>query len=140
MAKSPLLTGAQVVCYINGSICGKVASFNWDSQTPRRFIQTIDTLVPVETVPLPTSIVGTVGIYRIHGDGGAEGLGMVAPNGYNELEKYFTIMILDRTNDMVIFQADNCSVMSQSWAIQRGYVMGQIQFRAMTWNNETSMP
>jgi hypothetical protein len=64
---------------------------------------------------------------------------MAAPNGYNEQEKYFSIRVVDRTNEVTIFQADRCSVVSQNWSIQRGYVMGTVQFRALTWSNETTI-
>ena len=144
MSRSSLVVGAQVVVYVNGNMFGKVIDFEWVAETPRRFIQTVDSLLPIEAIPLATSVTGIMNIFKIHGDGGAEGAGMVAPMVMNDgssgipLEKYFTLMVLDRAKDTVLFQADTCTLMSQRWGIKRGHVTGSLSFRAFSWNNEIS--
>jgi hypothetical protein len=140
---SSLITvGAGVVCYINGIICGKIISFNYSAESPRRFIQTVDTLVPYEAVAGPTQVSGQIKMYRVRGDGGAEGLGLVGPqvmaDGSSGIlnERYFTIAIVDRISDTTLFQSNYCSVISQNWGIERGHVIGTISFRALRFNNE----
>lgn len=140
---SSLITvGAGVVCYINAKPCGKVISFNYTADSPRRFIQTVDTLIPYEAVPGPTQVMGQLRMYRIRSDGGAEGLGLIGPqvleNGESGIanEKYFTIAIIDRISDTTLFQSNYCSVINQNWGIERGHVIGTIGFRALMFNNE----
>lgn len=138
MARSRLLTGAQTLVYINGQLFGRIADISWSSETPQSEKKVVDWMPPWELVPQGASVRGVMTIYRIHKDGGIEGAGMTA--NWNDLtrQKYFSVMVLDRVTDTVLFQADKCSVTGQSWRIGRGYVMGNINFTGLYWNNETS--
>lgn len=138
MARSRLVVGAHVVCYINGQMYGRTADVGWSETTPRREVHVIDYLPPWELIQTGVTIHGTMTIYRLHKDGGIEASGMKAVWADLTKEKYFSIMLLDRVTDTVMFQADKCSVLSQNWRIGRGYVMGTINFTALGWNNETS--
>ena len=139
---SQLMVGAHAVAHINGQKYGNVIGFDYSIDSPRRFIQTVDTLIPFEAVPGPSSIMGTLSMYRLRGTGGAEGLGIVAPQVMEDgtsgiaMEKYWKLLILDRVSGSTIFQSDYCSTISQKWSIQRGYIVGNIQFRALSYNNE----
>lgn len=137
MAKSHLITGAKVLLYVNGEPFGKVMRFAWSAETPRKSFYTIDSAEPAELGQTTTRISGSLGIYRIHADGGAEGSGIVAPFPDLTKERYFSIVLLERTTDTVIFRADNCSLLSQSWDVPvRGFVTGTLNFQALSWSNE----
>jgi len=135
--RSLLLTGAQVIMYVNGVRFGRVSSFNWQSETPRKMIYAVDSVTPFELGTTVNAITGSMTVYRLSQDGGAEGAGMVAPVTDLSREKYFSMLLVDQTSGAVIFQADQCSVESQSWTARiHSYVEGQIAFRALTYNNE----
>lgn len=137
MARSLLLTSAQVVMYVNGVRFGRVSGFSYTSDTPRRKLYAVDALTPFELMPTVSSITGNMTIYRMAGDGAAEGAGMVAPVLDLSREKYFHILLVDITTGFVVFQADFCSLESQSWNVRaRSYIEGQITFSALTYNNE----
>lgn len=133
MARQSLVTGASVLCYINGQLFGLVSSFKWSSNTPRRSIPEIDSLFPAELVPIMTKVTGTIGLYRKVGDQGIEGAGLSAPLDLLAQEKYFTVMLTERTTDSILFRADFCSVVNQSWDIpSRGMVMGNVSFESLS--------
>lgn len=137
MSKSHLITGARVILYVNGKPYTKVTSFSFNSTTGRREIYGIDSAEPYELAPTTSQCQGQIGIYRIMADGGAEGAGMVAPLPDLTLEKYFTLALVERTTDTIIFSANQCSAVSQAWDIpSRGFVTGSIAFKAIEWSNE----
>lgn len=137
MARSRLVVGAQVVVYINGAPYGRVADFGWSDNSPRKEVACVDWLGPWELIPTSTRVQGNMTIYRLHRDGGIEASGMKATWRDVPREKYFSVLVLDRSTDTVIFQANKCSINSQSWRVGKGYVMGTINFTALEWNNET---
>ncbi len=137
MARSSILTGAQVVLYVNGEMYGRIHSFHWNVETPRKDIRAVDTWIPFELAIATSRVAGTMSVYRLSQDGGAEGAGMIATTDALSREKYFTMVLIDITSGFVVFQADHCSVDSQIWmADAKGTVSGQISWSAMAWNNE----
>jgi hypothetical protein len=137
MSRSPILTGAQVVLFVNGEMYGKVHSFHWNVETPRRDIRGVDSIIPFELAIATSKVAGTMSIYRLSRDGGAEGAGMIAPTDALSREKYFTMVLIDISSGFVVFQADHCSVDSQIWmADAKGIITGQVSWSAMAWNNE----
>ena len=137
MARSRLLTGAQVFCYINNNKFGRIANFGHGTNTPRRRYKGIDTLIASELIPTEYAVAGNMTIYRLHKDGGAEAAGITATWEDYTREKYFSILIIDRTTDTVLFRATECSIENQKWQYGKGYVMGTISFSALVSNNET---
>jgi hypothetical protein len=137
MARSPLLTGAQVLCYINSRAFGRVADLGWTSDTPLEELRVVDVLEPVELIPQGVSVRGQLSIYRLRQDGGLQAAGMVATWADLTRQKYFSILVVDRVTDTVIFRADKCMVGSESWRFGKGYVMGQVSFQGLGWSNET---
>jgi hypothetical protein len=133
------LVSGGVNCFINGVSIGWVTGVSFASNTPRRSITGIDTLVPFELVPLSTEINGTIQVVKMFGDDSLELRGIVggAKNIINE--KYFTLMLVQRSAtgaSYILFRADQCSVESQSWDIQaRGIVTGQFAFRGIEATN-----
>lgn len=137
MSYNTTIVGATVDCYINGKLYSVVTSFRWSSDTSRRSIHGIDSAEPLELAPTITRVTGSVGLLRSHMDAGIEGVGVVAPLQDLSREKYFTIALMDRMTGTIIFKADNCSVMNQSWDVPaRGMVTGQMTFEAIGWGNE----
>jgi hypothetical protein len=137
MARSLLLTSAQVILYVNGLRFGRVTGFSWTSDTPRRKIHAVDAVTPFELGMTVSSITGTLSVLRVAGDGAAEGAGMVAPVLDLSREKYFHMLLVDITTGFVVFQADFCSLESQQWTARpRSYLEGSLTFSALTYNNE----
>jgi hypothetical protein len=104
----------------------------------RRHLHTIDTLQPAELVPLSTEVGGTLTVYKLKNDGGVEGAGLAAEFKNLVMGKNFSLALVDRSTDTVIFNFPQCSVESQNWDFNtKRYVVGQIGFSALSWNNET---
>lgn len=136
MARQTLQTAASVVCYINGKPYGLVTTFQWSSQTARKAIYGLDSTTPYELAPTVSKVTGSLGLIRQVGDSGIEGAGIAAPVPLLPREKYFTIALIDRTTDTIIFRADYCSVTNQTWtASARALVSGSISFEALDWAN-----
>jgi len=135
-----IVVSAQVVCYINGKIYGKVTGFSFNSSTPKKEIRGIDSAEPYELAPTITSLSGTVNVLRLIGDGGIEGdqIGESFENVINE--RYFTLLLIERQRNTILFKADQCSVVSQSWDIPaKGICSGSISFIGITWQNEATI-
>lgn len=131
------LTGGHIVCYVNGKLYGRVSSFNWDSQTNHKPIYGIDSADPFELAAATTKISGSMAVYRLHGDGGAQGAGIVPKYEDMPRGRYFSITLLDRSTDLILFQARYCVLQAESWSVpSRGIITGQLHFEAVDWNNE----
>lgn len=135
--RSKLLSSAKVLCYINGQLFGRVTSFRWTSGTPRKELHGIDSSEPYELAQTTTRIVGTLGLLRQSMDGGLQGPGVVAQFANLTREKYFTIALVDRTSDTVIFQSNECSVEEENWELNpKSLMSGTLTFKGITWDNE----
>lgn len=137
MARARVVVSAHITCRINGQPFGRVTHFSFRSQTPSKPLYGIDCIDPYELAVTTTKIVGTMRVYRTVGDGGAEGAGITA--NFEDLPrgKYFTVQLLERGSDKVFFQAELCTVISQSWDLPaKGAVTGTIEFEAISWQNE----
>lgn len=129
---SDLLVSSHIFIYINGVPFGRVASFNFEKATPRKAINVIDTPDNVEMIQTAYNVSGNMTIYKLHADGGIEAAGMVACQEDLTRERYFSILIIDRVTDTVIFESRQCSVEKQSWSLGRGLIMGQISFSSLS--------
>lgn len=137
MAKSHVLSGAKVKLYINERPFGQATSFRWSSNTPKKALRGIDVLEPVELAVTGYQCTGSVSVIRLSNDGGAEGAGVITPYPELSREKYFSLTLIERHTDLVIFRANRCSLLSQSWEIPvRGIVTGNFSFEALEWTNE----
>jgi len=137
MSRAKVITGAAVICYVNGGLFGRVTDFSWRSATPRKANYGLDSVDPHELAPTTTKISGSLRLLRTVADAGAEGAGMAA--NYEDLprEKYFTLQLVDRATDIVIFQAQYCSTTMQAWNVPtKGTVTGTLEFEAISWSNE----
>lgn len=141
MSVAKTMSGAGVVCYINGTLYTPVKGLSWSSATPHKPIGGIDTLTSVELTPISSGVTGTLSLYRLIGDTGAQGVGMAAPN-FQLLSsmKYFDIRILDIASDTVIFAAKQCVVETEAWDVpSKTVVTGNISFRGILWANSASI-
>ncbi len=132
-----VLSGARVLCYINGKLFGRVTSFSWSSSTPRKKIRCVDIATPVELAATTTEITWQMGVVRTMGDGGMQGAGIVANLTNVIKEKYFTILLIERLSQLPVFQADLCQTDSEQWSITpKGLMAGTVAGSSITWVNE----
>lgn len=137
MANPQTVVAARLVCYVNGVRYGKVTGFHYSSETSHKEARGIDSLVPYELMPTSVRVTGSMSVVRTTADGGLEGAGLTAPIPDIPRERYFSLTVLDRMTDTVVFRADQCKVTSQSWAVEaRSPVSGQFTFQAIIFNNE----
>ena len=136
MAISNLVTSAHCVAYINSVAFARCSGLSVEIATPRKEIRGIDVLQPVEIIPTGLSMHGTLQVYKMHDDAGAEAMGLLATWEKATKEKYFSLMVLDRATDGVIFQVGRCCVVSQSWNISpKQFVMGSITWTGFDYSN-----
>lgn len=141
MALSRNQVAAHLIVFINGRMFGEATSFRFSSQTPHKANHGLDQLEPYELMPVGTKVTGTIGSLRLRNSGGLEGRGIVAPFSHVGHERYFSILVMDRTNGTAFFRAENCKVLSQDWDVQpRQRVMGQFTFEGIFWGNESQYP
>ena len=140
MSRPRVIVAAKVQAYINGVQIGRVTSFRWSSDTPRKAIMGLDSPTPVELAPTIARCTGSLGLLRTVLDGGIEALGMTAHSSQFVRERYFTLTLVEITSDTLLFRADFCSVTNQSWEVAaRGIMTGSVNFEGIYWNNETSV-
>lgn len=136
------LVSAGVKCYINGRDIGWVTGVSFESNTPRRAIGGIDTLKPFEIVATAANVTGTISVVKMLGDESLEYHGITS--GFNKLniERYFTLMLVQRTSagaSYTLFRAEECSVERQVWQIQpKQIVVGTFSFQGIEWNNDVT--
>ena len=137
MPQAKVISTAGVVLHLNGKPFGRVRAFQWSINTPKKPINAIDSLQPFEFLPTASQVSGHLSIYRTVGDAGVEGAAMAARMEDIPREKYFSIQLVERGSDTIVFQAMYCSLVRQSWSAQeKGLVTGEIDFQALDWSNE----
>lgn len=137
MSGGRILTGGHTILYINGKVFGRCFGFTFDASTASREIGGIDSTDLYELAPSQSRISMNMDWYRTIGDGGAEGAAIAATPYELPRGKYFSVMLVDRSSDTVVFQADNCRVEGQNWRIMpKQFVVGSIRCKALSWNNE----
>lgn len=134
---SNLIVGAHTYCMINSVKIANVAGMNYEISSPKKELRGIDILEPIELIPMGVSFSGSMMLYRLHRDGGAEALGIIPTWNQMTKGKYFSIIIKDRATDTILLQASKCEVQKQSWRVEpKSHVMGTIQFSGIKYNNE----
>lgn len=135
---SRLVVGSRVFLYINGQKWAKCTGFEFESITPYKAAMGLDIPDPFELMSTTNQIRGQFTCLRAVGDGGLEAIGLTAPFTFSPLQKYFSVTVVDRQYDMILFQAKECSVLSQKWQIAaKGMMGGQVLFEGLNWVNET---
>lgn len=132
-----IITGAHLIVYINGRPFGRVNHFMYAASTPSKEIGGIDTVELLELAPTVSRVRGVMNLWRTKGDGGAEGAGMAATSIETLRSKYFSIMVVERTSDTIVFRADHARIEDQSWdGVVKDFMKGIIAWKALTWSNE----
>lgn len=135
--ESKLIVSAQVMLYVNGSTFSNCSGFDYTTDTPRVEKYGIDSLHPFELVPAGTSCSGSLQLYRRLGDGGAAGAGIVGTYSEVPKEKYFSLALLEIRHGLILFEANRCSCLSETWgSMTKDYLRGRISFKALEWSNE----
>jgi hypothetical protein len=139
MTRAKTVAASNLNAFINGIHVGQVTGWSWSSSENRREYYGLDSSQPQELIPTVTRVAGQLQLIRTIGDGGVEAMGVAATLEQYVRERYFQLLLVERGTDSVVFQADNCSLLNQSWSVQaRGILTGQIDFVAQSWSNETS--
>ena len=135
------LVSAQLLCYINGRFVGEITGIQLSQSTSHASRMGLDSLTPYALDPASAHVSGTVSVLRRHASGGLEGRGIVAPFRHIPIEKYFSMLLVDRATGKRFFQADFCKVTSQSWSMgARQRVEGSFSFDALDAANEAEYP
>lgn len=134
---SILVSGAHVILYLNGRPYGRCIDFRPVINTPSKEIGGIDTTDLIELAPTVQRTSFTMTVWRTINDGGIEGLGIAPTAAEIPRGKYFSVLLLERISDTVLFEAQWCRVESQSWAyVSKSLTQGTITCKAITSNNE----
>lgn len=134
---SLIIAGAHVLCYINGRLYSQVSGLQWDSGTPKKEIYGIDSPEPFELAPTVGRLSGRLSLFRVVGDGGLQGPGIASRYIDLPAQKYFRLQLVERRGSTVIFEAEFCTVESESWSVPaKGLVTGTMNFKAINWANE----
>ena len=139
MSRSLLAAGPKVVLYVNGTPMRACSGFTFSSDTPRGERYGLDSGQPYELTPGPTRAGGTINVYRLIGDGGAQGMGIVAQFSDLPRAKYLSLALVERHSGIILYRADRCSIVHEQWsAPAKGLMTGTIQFKSLDWSNEAS--
>lgn len=137
MPRAKTVVSAGVYLALNGKKYAPVKDFSWSPAVSTKTIHGIDSLIPFELAPGATRSTGRISVYRTVGGAGAEGAGMIAMQGDIPRQKYFTVQLIERVSDTVIFEARFCSLVAQSWsATEKGKVTGVLDFESLDYSNE----
>ena len=134
----PVVCGAHAVVYVNARPYARVSLIDFQSAEPQREVRVVDSLDVAEEVPTGVSFRVGLSVYRLHGDGGAEGGGLAVPRRDMAVQKLFSLLVVDRVNDLVLFRADRCKLVAQRWTIGKGMVTGSLQANLMDLGNEVA--
>ena len=136
MAVSNLVASPHAVCYINSIPLARCCGLSYDIASPRKEARGIDVLQPTELIPTGLSFHGTIQIYKLPDDGGAEVVGLIPTWDKVTKGKYFALQVLDRSTDGVLIQVDKCEVLNQSWSIvPKSFILGTITFSGFQYSN-----
>lgn len=138
MARQKSLRAADLQVYINGKLFAICTGFRFTEDFGRHEIFGIDQYTPFELAPGQSSVKGSIDCIRLRQDGGIEGYGVAAPQSVRLLEKYFSLAIVDRSTDTIIFAIDDATVSNQTWQVSaKGDLTGSFMFQGITWSNES---
>lgn len=131
------VVSAGIICYINGKPYGRVRDFSFESTTGKKPQYGLDTLEPYELIPTNTRVTGRMTLQRTVGDAGAEGAALTVRFEDLPRERYFSVQLVERVSDTLIFEAKYCAVTRQAWTVpEKGIVTGTVEFEAIDWSNE----
>jgi len=131
-----VVVGAHVKCYINGNFFAEVTGFSYNETNQKIQRRGIDKATPFEISPGIQAIQGQLSMVRVR-DGGLEGNGIKPIYANVPKANYFTMTLLDRVTNTVIFEAYGCQINKQQWQVGVGSrMLGSASFVAFDYNNE----
>lgn len=141
MSIARTIAGSRIFCYINGTPFAQVTGFSFTSTNDKKEIRGIDIQTALEFAPTTVSVKGNLKLIRTLGDGGAQSAGILASQVNASREKYFTILLVERSTDLPIFQCSLCSATSENWSVEsaRGLLVGSIDFSGVLFTNEADL-
>jgi hypothetical protein len=134
-----VVRGATVVLYVNSKVYAEVNSFEFTSNTPAKEIRGIDSTEVLELAATTGSCSGTIGVHRLSGTGGLEGIGVAVRYEDLPAQKYVSLQLVDRSSDTVLFEATKCRIETQGFGVAaKGIMSGKLTFKAISWTNEST--
>lgn len=129
------IAGGDLLVYFNGELLGIAETFDYAVDYGRKEIRVIDTLLPIEEAPTQVAVGGSFSVWRTDNTAGLEGLGVVARDFALSRERYFSIRVVNRQTDTIVFKCDMASVKNQSWSVQaQGLMKGTFSFSGIGWS------
>ena len=116
---------------INGRRAYAATSFGLDIETVWNEEYGLDDKLPAEFAPGIQRVFGEIGLVRVVGDGGPEGLGMGAPLPVSQRAQYASVQYQDRSG-VVLWSCEGMVVFGkQSWRTSaKNMQVGTITFKA----------
>jgi hypothetical protein len=134
---SKVIRGADAKVYVNGALLGIVEGWQIAISDGTTEIRGIDNPLPAELAETVYSCTGSLNVYRLRGDGGAEGRGLTALPEKLPHIKYISLRLVDRVTDTPIFESNYVRVNRQQWEIRtKGIMQGQIAWTGIGYVNE----
>jgi len=135
--RNSTIAGTDCSVYINGKLFGVASDFRWTVNSGTRAIRGIDSVFPFEIATGSHEVSGSVSLYRKHNTAGIEGAGIAPRDAFLARSRYFSITVIDRVTDSIIFNCDKCAITSQDWNVPaQGVVSGSFSFQGIGYNNE----
>ena len=137
MSRPRILNGARIAVYFNNRPYGRCSSVAFSTSTPHKPARGVDIPYIAEQMPTTYSVNGTLSVYRMIADGGAEGAGIQAPMDMQVREKYGTLILVERDTGTTVLRIDHVTIDSQSWTFaSKSIVAGNINFTGIVFTNE----
>lgn len=130
------MTGARVILRLNGKIAASFSQVSWDIQTEGKEIQTIDDYLPYEIAPSRVSVTGTLGGFRIPGQGATTEL--IQANVMSFLmQKYVAIEVRDSQTQQLLFFTAKAQITGRSESYQSENLASvTLKWKAVGWKDE----
>jgi hypothetical protein len=136
-----IVCGPHAVVYINGKPFSPISAISYQISTPFKTLYGVDTILPLDTVPQQVSYTASMQLYRVRSSGGIEGQGICPTWEAATRGKYFSIIVLDRATNDILFEGRKNRATSQSWQISaKQLVTGTVAFTGLGYNNNTVSP
>jgi hypothetical protein len=136
MATNRVVSGAQVILFVNGVQFGNVRSFTFKPSNISKRIMTLDTHIANELIPTILIVSGQIQLYRINNDGGAEGKQLAPPPTNITRARYVSLLLQNRISQETIFRTDTAMITEQTWAVGTSQLMiGSLSFESLEWTS-----
>lgn len=137
MSRPRVLNGARISVYFNNRPYGRCTAIAFSASTPHKPARGVDVPYICENMPTTYAVNGSMTVYRMIADGGAEGAGLQAPQELQSREKYGTLILVERDTGTTVLRIDHVTIESQQWTFSaKSLVVGNISFTGIVFTNE----